>query len=272
MIRRFFSMILSGFMLLLLNNVSTDVQAQTAGTLTFSYTQSPASASATKNVMAVWIEDNAGNFVKTRMRFWGNNTTDHLPSWDAKSGQNLVDATSGATRTASTSPTAFGTKTISWDGTNVSGSLVADGIYKVFVESSYCNPEPANGQHWIISSFSFTKGIAADHQTPAGPANFSNITVDWVPNTTSVDEFKENNNLSVYPNPTKGNLTINYKDVKRITVENILGSLIYDENIANTGMGSKTIDMKKYTDGVYIVKVELRNSDRLIEQKVLLNK
>ena len=54
-----------------------NVKAQTAGTLTFTYTQTAPSASATKNVMAVWIEDNSGTFVKTKMRYWSNSTNDH---------------------------------------------------------------------------------------------------------------------------------------------------------------------------------------------------
>ncbi|MFZ4399735.1 MAG: DUF2271 domain-containing protein [Bacteroidales bacterium] len=157
------------------------VLSQTAGTLTFTYSQAAPSSSATKNVMAVWIENSAGSFVKTKMRFWGNSTTDHLPSWVAKSAQNLTDATSGATRTATTSPTAFGAKTINWDGTTTSLALAADGNYNIFVESSYCNPEPSNGQHWIITNFAFTKGASAVHLTPTGPANFSGITLDWVP-------------------------------------------------------------------------------------------
>ncbi len=258
-----------GFVLL---SNTINVKAQTAGTLTFTYTQTAPSASATKNVMAVWIEDNSGTFVKTKMRYWSNSTNDHLPSWVSKSAQNVVDATTGATRTASTVPSAFGAKTITWDGKNAAGTLVPDGVYKVFVESSYCNPEPSNGQHWIITSFTFTKGTATDHQTPTGPANFSNISLDWVPNFTAVEEIKENSNLSVYPNPTKGSIVINYKDAKRIVVENILGSVIYYEKINTAGIGSKNLDLKKYSNGVYVVKVESVISGKVEEQKVLLNK
>lgn len=152
-----FSNLLIVFVLIFTTTINSVSKAQTAGTLTFTYTQTAPSASATKNVMAVWIEDNSGNFVKTRLRYWSNSTNDHLPSWVSKSAQNLVDATTGATRTASTAPTAFGAKTITWDGKNVSGTLVPDGTYNVYIESSYCNPEPANGQHWIITNFCLQK-------------------------------------------------------------------------------------------------------------------
>lgn len=267
--RNFIFILFTGIILL---SLISKLNAQTAGTLTFTYTQTAPSASATKNVMAIWIEDNSGTFVKTKMRYWSNSTNDHLPSWVSKSAQNVVDATTGATRTASTVPSAFGAKTITWDGKNAAGTLAPDGVYKVFVESSYCNPEPSNGQHWVITSFTFTKGTATDHQTPAGPANFSNISLDWVPNFTVVEDIKDNSTLSVYPNPTKGNITINYKDAKRILVENVLGSVVYDEKISTAGIGSKSLDLKKYSNGVYVVKIESRNSEKIIEQKVLLNK
>ena len=48
-------------------------KAQTAGTLTFSFNQpqptSPAPNAGIKSILAVWIENNAGTFVKTKMRF-----------------------------------------------------------------------------------------------------------------------------------------------------------------------------------------------------------
>ena len=166
---------------MLMIGLSTKVKSQTAGTLTFTFTQSAPTTQATKNVMAVWIEDGSGVFVKTKMRYWSSGTSDHLPSWKTNSAQSVVDAATGATRTASTSPTAFGAKTITWDGTNVSAAVVADGTYNIYIESSYCNPEPSSNQHWVITNFAFTKGPTAVHLTPTGPTNFSNITLDWVP-------------------------------------------------------------------------------------------
>ena len=61
----------------------------------------------------------------TKKCFWGSNTTNHLPSWVSKSSQNLTDATTGATRNASTSLSDFGSKSITWGGK--------------YLESSYYN-------------------------------------------------------------------------------------------------------------------------------------
>ena len=56
---------------MLMIGLSTKVKSQTAGTLTFTFTQTAPSSQATQNVMAVWIEDSATSvFIKTKMRYW----------------------------------------------------------------------------------------------------------------------------------------------------------------------------------------------------------
>ena len=177
--RKFLSLFLFAMLVV---GISTKVKSQTAGTLTFTYTQAAPTTQATMNVLAVWIQDSAtASFIKTKMRYWGNGTSDHLPTWKAKSASNVVDASTGATLKSSTTPTAFGSKTITWNGTNAAGTLVADGVYKILIESSYCNPQPAGGTHWLITNFNFKKSSTAQHLTPTGPTNFSAITIDWVP-------------------------------------------------------------------------------------------
>ena len=177
----FFSFILFSIFLMAGSKFSS-IQAQTAGKLTFTYTQAVSPTTATQNVFAVWIESSTGSFIKTKMRYWSSGTNDHLPNWVAKSAQNVTDAITAVTRRASTAPSAFGAKAISWNGTNTSTALVADGIYNVWVESAIANPQPGNGQHTFITSFSFTKGPSIDHLTPTSSlANFTGITLDWIP-------------------------------------------------------------------------------------------
>ena len=181
------------FFIILISLIVTESYSQTPGTMTLSYTQTVPAGTAVKNVIAIWIEDFAGNFVKTRQRFVGNSTQDHLPSWAEKSGGsastatsplcNIVDAVTGATLTASTTPTAFGTQTITWDGTDVNGNIVPDGIYAVNIESSWCDPQPVFDQHKFISAFYFTKGTTASTVTPSD-INLSAISVTWTPSST----------------------------------------------------------------------------------------
>jgi hypothetical protein len=242
----------------------SQLEAQTAGTLSFTFTQpTPTSPSGTKNVEAVWIENSAGNFVKTRVRYVGNGTSDHLPTWTSKSGKNTVDATTGATLTSSTNPTAFGTKTIVWDGKDVNGTLVADGTYTVWIESSW-QTSLASNTHNTIVNFSFTKGATAEHLTPADAGYFKTVSVDWTPGTTAVSEINNNATIVIYPNPTQRYFTVDLSGIQgeyKLMIYSVSGQKVY-ESSEKVATSSKTIDMASYESGLYIVKIFSGNQSR----------
>jgi hypothetical protein len=122
-----------------------------------------------RNVVAVWIEDNTGIFVKTllvnaqkRMKYltnWLNNS----PAGDK------TDAITGATSTT------FGNLNCSWNGKDTLGTLVSDGTYKLCMEMSDKN---SSGN---FSCFTFKKVKSDELQTPANKPGFSNILIHWTP-------------------------------------------------------------------------------------------
>lgn len=250
------------------------VQAQTDGTLTFTFTETHSGSS--KNVLAVWIEDNSNAFVKTRMRYWGNGTNDHLPSWKTNSNQNVVDAMTGATRTATTNPTAFGVKTVVWDGTDINGTVVPDGTYKVFVESSWNNPEPGGNQHSTIIDFAFEKTTTETHITPMGSAYFSGITLDWVPTSgVSIEKIDKASQVSVYPNPSSGMVNIALTAntfVSRLLVENTSGEVVYQKSINKMMDEVNSLDLSYLPNGIYFLDFILPNQSQNIKTKVIINK
>lgn len=251
----------------------TTVQGQTNGTLTFTFTETHSGS--TKNVLAVWITDNSGTFVKTRMRFWGSGTDDHLPSWKNNSGQNVVDAITGPTRTASTNPPAFGVKTVIWDGKDVTAVTVPDGTYQVYVESSWNNPEPPGNQHSTIINFPFEKSSVTTHSAPAGNNYFSNITLDWVPN--PVSNIKETNdrNISVYPNPSNGMFQINFNkpfNVSKVLVRRINGEIVYEEALDKSSGMDISLDLMELSAGIYLVEVISSDSPHSAIAKCIITK
>ena len=101
--------------------VCTVLSAQTTGTLTLTFTQTPhTSYQGTKNVMAVWIESSTGTFVKTRARNAGGGTSDHLPVWAVKSGGSAGNCLTTSCNTVGTITGAtlnnFSARNFSWDG------------------------------------------------------------------------------------------------------------------------------------------------------------
>jgi hypothetical protein len=253
--------------------------AQTAGTLTFTYTPvSHTGYSGTKNALAVWIQTSAGGFVKTKLRYAGagNGTSDHLPTWAANSGGtaancmatacNKTDATTGATLANYT------VKTITWDAKNVNGTangtVVADGVYKVTIESTWNHGSTGTS----VVSYSFTKGPNAVHLTPANDANFTNIKLDWIPaSTAGIDDLSEDQAVAVYPNPTEGIFNVDYKKANAIRVINILGTVVAEEQINEAaGPGTKSMDLSNFANGIYWINVS--NSAGSRNYKIVLNK
>ncbi|TBX69207.1 T9SS type A sorting domain-containing protein [Flavobacterium silvisoli] len=265
-----------------------NVNAQTAGTLTFTYNQpqptSPSLNQGVKNVYAVWIENAAGTFIKTKCRYTSTSTDDHLPTWASKSGCanttiatgsacNVTDASTGATRTTSTTPTAFGTKTITWDGKNVvgttNGTTVVDGTYKIWVESSW--NDGANNIHNELIGFTFTKGPTEQTLTPAGDTYINTVTLHWLPDSMGVQE-NSSPVVSIYPVPSTGIFNIDMKnEVKNIRVYDLLGKTVYSEEVnPNAIANTIQVNLSNLTDGTYII--SLQNDNGISNFEVIVNK
>ena len=249
----------------------TLLSAQTGGTLTLSFTQKPhTSYEATNNVMAVWIQTSTGTFVKTRTRNAGGGTSDHLPVWATNAGGsagnclaancNVLGAITGATLNN------FSTRNFSWDGTNASGNLVADGTYKITVESTWNHGSTAT----TTRSFTFVKGTVADVQTPAADANFTGISLAWNPAGAGVEEKTSDLIVSIKPNPSLiGVFNVEFNYAIRVSAMNLAGEEVYTEDVQMNEV-SKTVNLSNLTSGIYFICVT--NGTSVSKHKVVINK
>jgi hypothetical protein len=217
------------------------IKAQTSGTLTVSATTSSAGGGyAPKNIVAIWIEDEQGNFVKTLLAYAQNRKT-HLNTWEASttaagSPFNTVDAITGATRTSHSA------RTCTWNATDVNGTVVPDGIYKVRMELTDKN---STGNY---STFTFTKDTNQVSLTPSNVPSFSSISINWVPLLTGIGDNILSENYRIYPNPTSGVFTISGENISEVQIRNVAGDLIY-------GGISTVINLNNQPDGIYLVKI-----------------
>lgn len=74
--------------------------------------------------------------------------------------------------------------------------------------------------------------------------------------------------LVVYPNPSTGivHLTINGLEGRRaeVTVLNVIGTVMYRETLTElSDRATKTLDLSKFANGLYYVKLEADNSSQL---------
>ena len=73
---------------------------------------------------------------------------------------------------------------------------------------------------------------------------------DWI--------SESNESVSVYPNPTTGNVNIVAPDINHVTVMNTLGQVVYDSHVD----GNMTVlDMDQYQAGIYMVRVATENGE-----------
>jgi hypothetical protein len=256
------------------------LQAQTEGTLTFNFTQgSPANTNDGGVVLAVWIQTGTA-FVKTNIRYLSGGTGDHLPVFGAKAGwttvnnamtANVVDAVTGATRENSTTPAALGPYSAIWNGTDVSGSVVADGTYTVWYEATWVDGDD-NTHDFINTGYTFTKGAAITTTNPPSTGPLSAMEITWIPTALSLDNVYKTK-VDIYPNPSNGIINVKYNDipVNKIYVVNILGQVVktmkFDPSTSET---SQCVDLSDQPNGLYIINVSTKETAS--SYKVILNK
>jgi len=216
--------------------LTISANAQTEGILTVSTSTSDAGGNySPKNIVAIWVEDNSGNFVKTLLAY-ANTRITHLNTWEDASDFNVVDAITGATKTS------HAVRTCSWNGTDISGNIVSDGVYKVWMELTDKN---STGN---FSSFTFTKGNSEENLTPSNVPSFSSITIDWVPSGSAAVVELDPNNYQMYPNPVSEILKIKGEGIISVDITNIFGDVLLSSEYDQ-------ISIAELASGVYFVNI-----------------
>lgn len=148
------------------------VLAQTEGTTTFRVTTINYSARyAPRHVLAVWVTDSSGAFVRTLLRR-AEGRRQYLYTWNRDTGGNSVDAITGATLSS------HQTHTVTWDGRTTSGAIAPDGEYRIRAEFT---SEHSQGPLIPSTHVAFTKGPEPASSTPANLESFRNMSLTYAP-------------------------------------------------------------------------------------------
>ena len=230
------------------------LSAQTGGKLDVSVTTSPAGGNyAPRHIIAIWIEDDSGNFVKTLLAYADRRIT-HLNAWEKSTDQkgikyNRTDAITGATKGS------HDTRTCSWDGTDYNKVLVADGKYFVCMELTDKN---ASGNY---STFEFEKG-ENNSLSPQNAPSFSSISISWEKSgAVGINEVVVEDNIHVFPNPANNIFFVRGENITEIEVLNLSGKIIFKNK------GTTRIDMSNYKNGIYLARIKT-NSGTIIKKLV----
>lgn len=250
--------------------LSMSMKGQTAGTFSFTVNQTTHTSTyeGTKRCLAIWIEYNSTGttwtFVKSLLVRGKNTQSNHLPTWNTAAGGNTTGLTTTSTLASMASTT------VTWDGKNVSGVLVADGNYRVAVQETWNHGTSGTATKYIT----FTKGPTdIPSTTVTADTNFTGMSYSWTAVPLAIADITLHPNVVVYPNPSNGVVNLNFKnEVKNIKIVNMLGDTIYNENTSSddNAKASKRIDLSSYANGEYIINVT--NDNGTSTYKVLLAK
>lgn len=97
--------------------------------------------------------------------------------------------------------------------------------------------------------------VSGDEYCESDPAaTYEDPTQDYL--VVSIWGINENHEVSLYPNPTNGNLNIEAQNMNRIIVVSVLGQVILDIEIEGD---EYQIDMTQFNAGVYMVRIATEN-------------
>lgn len=153
------------------SEVTFTAVAASSGSLSASVTTTTYNGSyAPMHVLAIWITNSSGSFVKSLM-VYAAARKNHLTNWyAATSTGNTTDATTGATLSSHSS------HTCTWNGKDVNEATVTDGTYKLCVEYTESN---STGK---LATFSFTKGSGTYSSTSSTTSGVTLASLTWTPN------------------------------------------------------------------------------------------
>jgi len=121
-------------------------------------------------------------------------------------------------------------------------------------ETEYNDPEPTIGSHDYYVTAVYDEG-------ESGPSNVASVVV------TDINEITEDN-ISVYPNPSDGMVTIEIaQDVEyNVKIMDIRGKLVYENNITN----STRINLAEYRKGIYLISLIDKASKDVFVKKLII--
>lgn len=145
----------------------------TAGKLTIDFTTASylTGKYSPKNCGAVWIEDANGTYIATPA-IWARIRMRPIFFWQTVRCQaDMPDAITSATLDDHSKP-----HSVTWDGRDLKGNVVPDGMYVVHVEVT--EDEVKLGRH---AKFPFMKGPTAETQTPMDTESVKTVKLTYTP-------------------------------------------------------------------------------------------
>jgi hypothetical protein len=121
----------------------------------------------------------------------------------------------------------------------------------------------------------FTKGQTTRMLAVLNKAPYNALTTSdgcTPPVSTGIISITADNSMGIYPNPSEGIFNVSFMMNEQIAhsleIRNVLGQVVYKEEITPTGNYSKVIDIQKFGKGTYTIL--LLNDHRIVANKIIV--
>ena len=122
------------------------------------------------------------------------------------------------------------------------------------IDTTYFDTIAEFGTYYYQVTAVYTRGEEICESEPA--TAYDDASKNYV--VVEITAINENDviNMVVYPNPVKDNLNISAENMRRITINNVLGQVVYDNTVNTDNM---VINMSQYEAGIYMVRIVTDN-------------
>lgn len=153
------------------------------------------------------------------------------------------------------------------------GNPVADANI-TFDEISKLSDSSGESIFELVYSLNRTYQITMDgYDDNSGMINVDeNKVVDILMVPTGIDEVEEQN-VKIYPNPSSGQFIVEINDINNnlftIRIFNIIGSIVYAEEVSGHSYIREQIDISQYAKGMYFISIESKDG-MIISKRILI--
>ncbi len=150
---------------------------------------------------------------------------------------------------------------INWPAVELAGGTPEGGVYSgPGVTDGIFDPVVAGaGTHTIVYTYTSTEGCEAQSE--------QDIFVDEC---IGIDKFGAQS-ISVYPNPTKGNIDLNINTIGDFTVQvyNVTGIMVFEANGNSNGVNPNSFNLSHLNSGVYFISTTVGDEKNITKLNIL---
>lgn len=213
-----------------------------------------------RHILAVWVEDTNGVFVKT-LYLKAATRRQYLYSWNAASGGNTTDAVTGATINSHTS------HHVTWNCLGLNGQPVSPAFYRIKVEFT---EKHAQGP---MHTMGFTVNNSNQTYSDSNLTYFDYVVLNYDPTGLKADDLAALNLVELWPNPADNQVNLHFDPTAvqegTLTISQLSGAIIYERDLSRADLQQTIIiETSSWAKAVYLI--TYKSKGQIFRQKLVI--